>query len=257
MTAAVRNDLGLYDRHANDWWNQDSAFSCSLHEVNRLCLAAIRERLGPALRGSTVIDLGCGGGLLAEPLAQAGAQVIGVDVSGPSVSAARNHGRDVNYLTYLRGDVRYPPLAHYSADVVICADVLEHVDDWKAVLAAAAMLLRPGSGQLFVVTINRTIRARWLAVILGEGLGFVPRGTHDPEMFITPTELGDAARQSGLEADGYLGFAPRLIATVCSRRLRMRTSRSLAVEYGAWFIAGKNHRAKPAIDSRGGAEARR
>ena len=131
------------------------------------------------------------------------------------------------------------------------------ITDWKAVLAAAAMLLRPGSGQLFIVTINRTIRARWLAVILGEGLGFVPRGTHDPEMFITPTELGEAARQSGLEADGYLGFSPRLFATVCSRRLRMRPSRSLAVEYGAWFIAEKNHRTKPDIYSRGGEEARR
>ena len=257
MTAALRNDLGLYDRLANDWWNQDSAFSCSLLEVNRLCLAAIRERLGSALHGSTVIDLGCGGGLLAEPLAQAGAQVIGVDLSGPSVSAARNHGRDVKYLSYLRGDVRYPPLARHSADGVLCADVLEHVADWEAVLAAAAMLLRPGSGQLFVVTINRTIRARWLAVILGEGLGFVPRGTHDPEMFITPVELSNAARKSGLEADGYLGFVPRLCATVWSQRLHMRTSRSLAVEYGAWFVAGKNHRVKPAMDSRGGADERR
>lgn len=235
----MRNDLGLYDRHAEDWWNPDTAFSSSLHEVNRLCLAAIRERLGPALRGSTVIDLGCGGGLLAEPLAQAGAQVIGLDISGPSVIAAKNHGRAQKYLSYLRGDVRYPPLARQSADVVLCADVLEHVADWEAVLAAAAMLLRPGSGQLFVVTINRTLRARWLAVILGEGLGFVPRGTHDSKMFITPTELGDAARMSGLEADGFLGFSPRLIATVYCRRLRMRTSRSLAVEYGAWFIAGK------------------
>lgn len=239
MTATVRNDLGLYDRHAEDWWNRNSAFSCSLHEVNRLCLAAIRKRLGPTLRGSTVIDLGCGGGLLAEPLAMAGAQVMGVDLSGPSVIAARNHGRDLNNLSYVRGDVRCPPLARHSADLVLCADVLEHVADWKAVLAAAAILLRPGSGQLFVVTINRTVRARWLAVIFGEGLGFVPRGTHDPKMFITPTELGDAAHKSGLVANGYLGFSPRLIATVCARRLCMRTSRSLAVEYGAWFVAGK------------------
>ena len=237
MTGALRNDLSLYDRHADDWWNKDAAFSRSLHEVNRLRLAVIRERLGSDLRGRTVIDLGCGGGLLAEPLAQAGAQVIGVDLSGPSLVAARNHGHHIDGLGYIRGNALNPPLASRSADLVLCADLLEHVGDWKAVLTAAALLLRPDTGHLFVTTINRTRRARWLAVMLGEGLGFVPAGTHDPALFIAPDDLNTAARRSGLEPDGYIGFVPRLAATVWSRRLRLRTSRSLAVEYAAWFLA--------------------
>lgn len=235
VTSLVRNDLGLYDRHAGDWWNTTSAFSRSLHEVNRLRLNLIHERLGPRLDGLRIIDLGCGGGLLAEPLARAGAHVMGIDISQASLSIAAEHGRGVDLLSYVLGDARHPPIPHGSADVVLCADLLEHVDDWQSVLQAAAALLRSTPGWLFVTTINRTWLARALVVELGERLGFIPSGTHDPALFITPSELIATGRRSGLEPCGMHGITPRLMATLWSRRLRLHTTRSLTGEYAAWF----------------------
>lgn len=236
MTGTVRNDLGLYDRHAGDWWNGQSAFARSLHEVNRLRLSLIHGRLGPRLDGLVAIDLGCGGGLLAEPLAHAGARVSAADISAASLAAAAAHGRSQVGLSYVRGDARHPPFARASADLVLCADLLEHVDGWQEVLHAAAALLRPPAGQLFITTLNRTWRARWLAVACGERLGFIPAGTHDPALFIAPDDLVAAARRIGLDCAGMVGFTPRLAATLLSGRLHLRTSRSLAVEYAAWFV---------------------
>jgi 2-polyprenyl-6-hydroxyphenyl methylase/3-demethylubiquinone-9 3-methyltransferase len=232
-----RNDLGLYDRHAREWWDARSRFARSLHEVNRVRLELVRARWGARLRGARVADLGCGGGLLAEPLARDGAAVIGVDLSGPTLAEARRHAAGVaaSAVSYARGDARRPPLAAGWADLVLCADVLEHVADWRAVLAGAGALLAPG-GEIFFTTINRTRRAGWLAVTLGEGLGLVPRGTHDPRLFITPAELATAAAGLGLRCDAPLGLRPRLLATALGLRLRMRTCRSLAVEYAGWLI---------------------
>lgn len=230
-----RNDLGLYDRHARDWWDGASAFAASLHEVNRVRLGLIHGRLGPRLDGMIVVDLGCGGGLLAEPIARSGALVTGIDISAPSLHAAAAHGRPLTHLSYVRGDARSPPYASAAADLVLCADVLEHVTDWQRVLRAARALMRPATGQLFVTTINRTWSARILAVEIGERLGFVPAGTHDPALFIAPDDLVREAQSLGLQCSDMVGFTPRLAATIWARRLRMRISRSLAVEYAAWF----------------------
>jgi 2-polyprenyl-6-hydroxyphenyl methylase/3-demethylubiquinone-9 3-methyltransferase len=232
---AQGNDLDLYDRHADDWWNDRSSFSSSLHEVNRVVLAMIRARMGDRLKGMTVVDLGCGGGILAEPLARDGAWVVGLDISHPSLLACRRHAAGISRLGLIRGDAGAPPLAPACADMVLCADVLEHVPDWRAVMVAAAALLRPG-GTLFAATINRTPWATWLAVTLGEGLGFVPRGTHDPAMFITPEELIAQARTLGLRSAGCFGIKPALLRTLIGRRLRVTTSPTPSVLYGAWFV---------------------
>ncbi len=229
------NDLDLYDRHAADWWNERSPFSCSLHEVNRVLLASIRARLGDGLKDMTVVDLGCGGGILAEPLARAGARVVGLDISHPSLLACRRHAAGISRLSLVRGDVRAPPLAPAWADLVLCSDVLEHVPDWRAVMVAAAHLLRPG-GTLFAATINRTAQATLLAVTLGEGLGFVPRGTHDPALFITPAELITQARTLGLRSAGCFGLRPALLRTLIGCRLRMSATATPSVLYGAWFV---------------------
>jgi 2-polyprenyl-6-hydroxyphenyl methylase/3-demethylubiquinone-9 3-methyltransferase len=235
---ARRNNLDLYDRHADDWWNDRSPFSRSLHEVNRVLLATIRARMGDRLKDMTVVDLGCGGGILAKPLACDGAWVVGLDTSLPSLFACRRHAADISRLGLVRGDVCIPPLAPAWADLVLCADVLEHIPDWRAVITAAAALLRPG-GTLFAATINRTPWATWLAVTLGEGLGFIPRGTHDPTMFITPEELIAQARTLGLRSDGCFGLRPTLLRTLMDRRLRMTTSSAPSVLYGAWFVDGR------------------
>ncbi len=158
-----------------------------------------------------------------------------MDVSHRSLLACRRHAAGTSGLGLVRGDVRAPPLTPGWADLVICADVLEHVADWRAVMVAATELLRPG-GTVFAATINRTLRAAWLAVTLGEGLGFVPRGTHDPAMFITPDELSAQARSLGLRPDGCFGLKPALLRTLLDRRLRVTTSPAPSVLYGTWFV---------------------
>lgn len=230
--AALRNDLDLYEREAASWWDPRSRFAASLHGVNALRLQEIADVVGRDLRGLHVADLGCGGGLVSVPLAQAGARVVGVDISPASLRAAS--GRGEANLRVLRADARQPALAGGWADLVVCADVVEHVDGWPRVLAAASTLLRPG-GRMYLNTVNRTRRARWLAVGLAEGVGLVPRGTHDPQRFVTPDEIGAAAAACGLVVERFLGQRLRVWRTIVERRIRVAPGRSLALGYGAWL----------------------
>ncbi len=233
----MKNDLELYDRCAADWWDVHSNFAASLHALNRVRLAEIRDRVGYGFRG-VVADLGCGGGLLSEPLARDGATVIGVDISRQSLKAASEHGDDCPRLHYARGDARDAPLADGCADLVICADVIEHVADWPRVLSCAARLARPG-GLFYVNTISRTWRARAVAIWLGEGLGFVPRGTHDHRLFVRPDELAREAKRSGWHFECALGQRIRPLRTLLSWRLSVAPSRGTWATYSAWMTLGQ------------------
>jgi 2-polyprenyl-6-hydroxyphenyl methylase/3-demethylubiquinone-9 3-methyltransferase len=230
----MRNDLGLYERHAASWWDPASRFAASLHGLNHLRLGHIRDRFGADLGGLDVVDLGCGGGLMAEPLARLGATVVGIDLSPASLAAARAHGAGVPGLRYELGDLRRPPLPPASADLVCCADVLEHVDGWREAVGAAARLLRPG-GWLYASTINRTLRARMLAVHVAEGLRLIPPGTHDPARFIRPDELIAAAAAAGLRHQQVLGERLRIVATLRAWAVRLAPGASTAIGYAAWF----------------------
>ncbi len=233
VDAVSANDLTLYDRHARSWWDHGHAFARSLREVNRLRLLLVRQRLGGRLRGMTVVDLGCGGGLFAEPLAGDGARVLGLDLSAASLVVAAGHARPPA-PGYLRGDARRVPLAEGCAGLVLCADLLEHVEDWRQVLAQAARLLAPG-GEIFITTVNAGWRARLLVVTLGEGLGLVPRGTHDAARFIAPQQLIAAAAALGLECCGRCGLMPDLLRTALTLRLSMRIGASDMAEYALWL----------------------
>jgi 2-polyprenyl-6-hydroxyphenyl methylase/3-demethylubiquinone-9 3-methyltransferase len=226
----VRNDLGLYDRHGDEWWVPGARAFASLQRVNEYRLRQLEAWCGDWLCGATVVDLGCGGGLLAEPLAARGARVVGVDLSLPSLRCAAARRRPG--CRYACGDAARAPLAGASADLVLLADVLEHLADGGAAVAEAARLAKPG-GQVFVGTINRTHRARWLAVTLAEGLGLVPRGTHDPDLFVAPDQLRAWAEQHGLRIAAMRGEVPKLWRTVRDRAITFRASRSLAVSYSA------------------------
>jgi 2-polyprenyl-6-hydroxyphenyl methylase/3-demethylubiquinone-9 3-methyltransferase len=230
------NDLTLYDQHARSWWDADHAFARSLREVNRLRLELVRARFSGRLRGMTVVDVGCGGGLFAEPLAGDGARVLGLDRSAASLTEAVRHARHARppAPSYLRADARRLPLADGCAALVLCADLLEHVEGWRQVLAEAARLLAPG-GEIFVTTVNAGWRARLLVVTLGEGLGLVPRGTHDAARFISPQQLIDAGAALGLECSGRAGLVPNLLRTALSLRLSMRVGTSEVGEYAMWL----------------------
>ncbi len=231
-----RNDLGLYDRLADAWWDTEAPPFRSLHSVNALRVerlaAALAER-GVALAGLRVVDLGSGGGIVANALTARGARVVCVDRSLPSLGAAQNRSPNTP-LGAVCADIERPPLRPGTADLVVLADVLEHVDHPASVLRAGAELLRPG-GHLFAGTLNRTLRSRILAVTLAEGVGLVPRGTHDPKRFIRPAELRRAASEAGLRHIQDLGEGVRVLATVARRRIVACPSSSLAVAYQSLF----------------------
>ncbi len=229
----VRNDLDLYERHAADWWDERSHTFRSLHAVNRFRVALLEEWLNGRLRGARVVDLGCGGGLMSAPLAERGASVVGVDLSHASLNAARGRGPN-GACAFVRGDVRRAPLRAACADMVLLADVLEHLPDPAAALREAGRLVRPG-GLVYVNTINRTARARLLAVALAEGLGLVPRGTHDPALFIGPRELERQAAAAGLRLVRLQGEVPALWRTLRRWTVELRKSESAAVTYSALF----------------------
>ena len=231
----MRNDLDYYERHATDWWNPESRRFRSLRSVKGYHLGLLRgldsSSGGPP---GLVLDLGCGGGLLSVPLADGARRVVGVDRSGASVRAARDAVPTGRRCRFVRADLLRAPFASRCADLVLLCDVLEHVEDWRAAVREAARLVRRG-GHLFVNTINATARARFVAVTLGEGVGLIPRGTHDPRLFVRPRELAEAAETAGLGLVRLQGEAPRLLPTLRSWSIHLRSARSLAVSYNALF----------------------
>ncbi len=220
----------LFDR--GGWWDPADRAFASLRAVSSFRLGLLAEWCGVDLRGRTIVDLGCGGGLLAAPLAAQGACVLGVDLAGAALRDARSAAS--RRFQPVVGDLLAPPIAGGRADLVLLADVLEHVAQPAAVVAAAAALLKPG-GRLFVNTIARTRRAKWLAIVLAEGLGYVPRGTHRHDLFVQPSELAGMAATAGLREVARCGEAPRLWATVRSGAVQLQKSPSLAVGYAMLF----------------------
>lgn len=233
MIAAVETEP-LFDR--DGWWHPASRAFASLRSVSEFRLQLLQEWLGGAVRGRTIVDLGCGGGLLAVPLVRLGARVVGVDLAMRALRSARGE-LAAGWLPVV-GALEAPPIQSASADVVLLADVLEHVADPAAVVQQAAALLRPG-GHLFVNTIARTTQSRWLAITLAEGLGYVPRGTHRFEQFVNADELRRMATASGLETVAAVGESPRILATIWRRAVVLRRSRSLSVGYAMWFAKGE------------------
>jgi 2-polyprenyl-6-hydroxyphenyl methylase/3-demethylubiquinone-9 3-methyltransferase len=219
----------LFDRAG--WWDPACREFASLRAVTEYRLQLLRRWL-PGLASLRTIDLGCGGGLLAVPLAQAGAQVVGIDVARLALRAAA--ARNAPRLLPIAADLHVVPLRRACADLVLLADVVEHVAAPALAIAEAARVLRPG-GHLFVNTINRTWRSRLQAIWLGEGLGFVPRGTHEWAMFVRPDELDTMATAVGLRRVQREGESPRLLATLRAGAVQLRRSRNLAVGYAALY----------------------
>jgi 2-polyprenyl-6-hydroxyphenyl methylase/3-demethylubiquinone-9 3-methyltransferase len=218
-----RNDPGQYDDLADQWWDPGGAFA-ALH-----WLADARARLvPPASRpGAVLVDLGCGAGLLAPHLAGKGYRHIGVDLSPTALPQAAAHGVEA-----VRGDVLRVPLADEIADVVCAGEILEHVTDLPRAVAEAARILRPG-GVLVLDTVAATRLADLLAVRLAERLREVPRGIHDPALFVDRAELVREAARHGIRLR-LRGLRPSLrsvLAWQTGRRsdARMVPTRSTAV----------------------------
>lgn len=220
----------LFDRAG--WWDPTCRAFGSLRSVSEFRLDLLRRWVPGPWPGKVVVDLGCGGGLLGVPLAREGARVVGLDLAASALreALAQSAGR----FHAVHGDLTAPPIAARRADLVLLADVLEHVDDRAAVILGACELLRPG-GYLFVNTIHKTLRSRLLAITLGEGLGYIPRGTHQWHRFVPPAEVDALAQRGGFSLVRRIGEAPRLWATVRSGAIALRETSSLAVGYAALY----------------------
>jgi 2-polyprenyl-6-hydroxyphenyl methylase/3-demethylubiquinone-9 3-methyltransferase len=225
----VRNDPAQYDDLADQWWRPSGGFA-ALH-----WLAASRaEHIPPATGPDAVlVDLACGGGLMAPHVARLGYRHVGVDLGESGLRVARDHG-----VVPVRGSVLAVPLADGCADVVVAGEVLEHVEDDVAVLAECARLLRPG-GTLVLDALADTRIGRFLMVTVGERLpGGPPPGIHDPALFVDRARLLAAADRFGLELR-LVGLRPSLrqaAAWALGRReaVAMKPTRSTAVVFAGY-----------------------
>jgi 2-polyprenyl-6-hydroxyphenyl methylase/3-demethylubiquinone-9 3-methyltransferase len=199
-------ELAKFGALAHRWWDPTSDFK-PLHDINPLRLDYIARRSG-GLEGKRALDVGCGGGILAEAMATGGAKVIGIDLSDKALSVARLHqlesGVEVDYRLVSAETMAAEQPGTF--DIVTCMELLEHVPEPASTIAACAMLIKPG-GLVVFSTINRNPKAYLFAVIGGEYLlRLLPRGTHDYARFIKPSELAGFARRAGLEADDLIGM---------------------------------------------------
>ena len=232
MTEATHNvdrdEIEKFEKLAGRWWDPGSEFK-PLHDINPLRLGYI-DRLAP-LAGKQVIDIGCGGGLLTEAMAVKGAQVTGIDMGKAPLSVARLHrhesGLEIDYQQATAEQMAETRAG--SFDVVTCLEMLEHVPDPGAVIAACARLIKD-DGHVFLSTINRNPKAYLFAVVGAEYLlRMLPRGTHDYSKFIRPSEMEAWARACGLQLVDLTGMSYNPLTR------EYRLGRDVSVNYLACF----------------------
>jgi len=199
-------ELEKFSALAHRWWDPQSEFK-PLHDINPLRLDYIDRAAG--LHGKTVLDIGCGGGILSEAMAARGAHVTGIDLADKPLKVAQLHllesGREVEYIKVAAEELARERPGHY--DVVTCMELLEHVPDPAATVRACSDLVKPG-GWVFFATINRNPKSYLFAVVGAEYvLKMLPRGTHDYAKFIKPSELAAMCRTSGLAVADVIGMS--------------------------------------------------
>lgn len=205
MSNADHLELEKFSQLAHRWWDVNSEFK-PLHEINPLRLDYIDRTA--AIAGKSVLDVGCGGGILSESMAALGAIVTGIDLGDRALQVAKLHllesGKHVDYRKVAVEDLAAAQPA--SFDVVTCMEMLEHVPDPASVVRACAELVKPG-GYVFFSTLNRNPKAYLFAVVGAEYvLNLLPRGTHDYAKFIKPSELSQFARKAGLTVSDLIGM---------------------------------------------------
>lgn len=212
-TSILTEEVEQFAKLADDWWDPDGA-SAMLHKLNPVRLAYIRDRLNQhwsldehsrrPLAGKTALDVGCGAGLLAEPLARLGAQVTAIDAAPELIDVALDHARrqalEIDYRAAAVEDI------DGQFDLVTSLEVIEHVADPKAFVEALARRLAPG-GLIILSTPNRTAWSKLLTITLAEGFGRVPKGTHDFDKFIAPEGMKPLLENAGLKCVDFEGIA--------------------------------------------------
>ncbi len=226
---AEQGELAKFDALSERFWDEHGQFR-PLHLLNPVRLRFVAERC--ALAGARVLDVGCGGGLLAESLAREGARVAAIDLAPGMIEVARMHasahGLSIDYRVAAAEDLAESAPA--SFDVLTCMEMLEHVPRPQKMLATLAALVRPG-GSVFISTLNRNPKSFLVAILGAEYLlSLVPRGTHEYERFIRPSELAGWARSAGLSARALAG----IVLNPLTGTARLTTDP--AVNYLAHFV---------------------
>jgi 2-polyprenyl-6-hydroxyphenyl methylase/3-demethylubiquinone-9 3-methyltransferase len=221
-TTIDRDEVARFSRLAGQWWDTRGPMA-ALHKFNPVRVAYIRDGLArhfgrdaarlDSLAGLRMLDIGCGGGILCEPLARLGALVAGADPAENNIAVAQHHAAQAGLtIDYRATSAEALAEAGESFDVVLAMEVVEHVADVGLFIGSAAAMVKPG-GLLFVATLNRTIKSFALAIVGAEYvLRWLPRGTHQWDKFVTPNELEIAIEQSGLETVDQTGVIYNLLA---------------------------------------------
>ena len=235
-------ELERFAALAERWWDESGPLA-PLHKLNPIRVGYVRDRICAQvgrdplaerpLAGLSVADVGCGGGLLCEPLARLGASVTGIDLAPASIEAAARHARAAGLAIDYRVAAAEQLVAEARRFDLVCAmEVVEHVADQEGFLYACAALVRPGGG-LVLATLNRTFRAFALGIVAAEYvLGWLPRGTHRWQRFVRPAEAARALRRAGLEIEDLTGVVYDPL------RDRFRLSRDPAVNYMLFATRG-------------------
>ncbi|WP_321276471.1 bifunctional 2-polyprenyl-6-hydroxyphenol methylase/3-demethylubiquinol 3-O-methyltransferase UbiG [Thiomicrorhabdus indica] len=208
---ADTKELDNFNRLSHKWWDEDGEFG-ALHKINPLRLQYMQQH--QSLTGRSILDIGCGGGILSESMAQLQANVTGIDLAEQVLQVAKLHALDAQIKVdyQLIAAEEYATQNPETHDIVTCMEMLEHVPNPQAIISAAAHAVKPG-GLVFFSTLNRNLKSQLLAVYAAENLlNLVPKGTHDPDKFIKPSEMAAMARQAGLELIDSVGveFNPLL-----------------------------------------------
>jgi 2-polyprenyl-6-hydroxyphenyl methylase/3-demethylubiquinone-9 3-methyltransferase len=208
-------EVERFSRHAADWWNPRGPMA-ALHKLNPVRLAYIRDQAAArfsrdpkkldCLSGLRMLDIGCGGGILSEPLARLGAAMVGADPAADNIAAARAHAEDSEVTVDYRATTAEELSAQAERfDVVLAMEVVEHVADVPLFVTTCAAMVKP-DGLMIAATLNRTLKSFALAIVGAEYvLRWLPRGTHQWDKFVTPVELETAVENSGLRVIGERG----------------------------------------------------
>jgi len=189
------------------WWDKDSEFK-PLHDINPLRLKYIKEQCGGSLKGKRILDVGCGGGILCESLALEGAEVVGIDLAEAGLEVAKLHllesGLDVNYQKITAEE--FAESNAETFDIVTCMEMLEHVPEPSSIIKSCSKLVKP-QGRVFFSTINRNPKSYFYAIVGAEYvLNLLPKGTHNYEKFIRPSEIDKWARRNNLSIASMIGM---------------------------------------------------
>lgn len=219
-----KKEIKQFDSCATQWWNTNGTFK-TLHHINKIRLNYIIKH-SHGLFGKTILDVGCGGGILSESMAQNGAQVVGLDISLNSLTIAKSHALSQNLnIKYILETIEEHALNHNNYyDIVTCMELLEHVPNPLSIIHACATVSKI-SGSVFFSTINRTIKS-WLYIIIGAEylLHIIPKGTHKIDKFITPSELLTWIDTTNLQPKNIMGIYYQPFTKKCKLTKNINTN---------------------------------